>query len=158
MITLFKDLRNLRYTNKCFKMILDNDLVNQKYNLKEGDVIIKNPKKTRLGVLYVFIPINGDIAPKHHDQTLSTELDIMNEILLAMMLHGTIMTTKRAYQKADDDDNYMYLIKFIPVFRFLRARYMVMDILLLLASIVALKVLLHYVDFGAILSSIWKFL
>lgn len=101
---LIKDIRNYFFVRTCFKLIVEDRVMQKKYK----------PKMSGLGVLYIWHKIPANTPDAYVDELVLGYVIQLDEALQVMNTDGLI---KLDYTKRAEDENfYFYLIKLVPVF------------------------------------------
>lgn len=101
----FKDIKNYFYIRSCFKLIVEDKVMERKYS----------PKISMLGVLYIWHKVPANTPDDYVDELIVGYMLQMDEVLQVMNTDGLI---KLDYsRRASDEQFYYYLIKLVPVFQ-----------------------------------------
>lgn len=115
MIGLYKDISNYLYTKKCFRLICEDISLIKTYK----------PRVTPLGVLYIFYRIPTQIDEKYHNDVISQNMQFMDASLTAMGLTGIVEFECRYIDTDEENQDFVYLIKFKPIFNYISWYYIV---------------------------------
>ena len=127
MLGIYKDIKNYIYVRNCFKLLCQDLMIVKKYQ----------PKMTKFGVLYFFYKIDRSIDEEYHKDVLSQNLMVIDEVLTSMALVGLIEYKQRYISVDEEEKNFVYLIKFVPVFNYISFNYILINVLILIILIVA---------------------
>jgi len=115
MRRMYRSILNYFYVRKAFSQVPENTNIIYEYTLREQDgEAFEYPKVTKFGVLYLFIKVTEDIHSdkKLLESYLTNKLNNLNKNLMDLELYGIIDQKKP--EVFEQEDYYMYLIKYAP--------------------------------------------
>ncbi len=120
---------NYFYILKCFRMIIENDLMHNTYNLK----------LTRIGIMYTVLKVDKETPYNTVPVVISNRLTALNDVMIGMNLDGIVSSrTKKITEiEIDDEINDYYLVELYPHKLKSTMVYMVIIMLLLIWLVVS---------------------
>lgn len=103
-----KDILNYLYARRIFKLLLENKVLTSVYT---------GLNVTKLGVLYYWQKVAAGSPEEYHGEYIGTQMAMLDETFLTMNVDGIIRMDYMMVANHEKTNDFMYLIKFIPILR-----------------------------------------
>ena len=118
-IFYYKAIRLYFYTKSCFKNIIEDERLQNLYQIKIDNKSQQNIRMSIFNIMYIYVIIPENVTSDLHLQYLQDHLRFLEEALSVQNLYGLVKTEKKKYIIPSDNEkgnkSYIYLIKFIPI-------------------------------------------
>lgn len=115
----YKTIRLYFYTKSCFRNIIEDERLQNLYQIKIDNKSQQNIRISIFGIMYIYVIIPENVSQDLYLQYLQDHLKFLEEALSVQNLYGLVKTEKKKYAIPTEDGkgikNCIYLIKFIPI-------------------------------------------